>query len=48
VQIIAALKERLPHYMIPSRILPQESMPLNSNGKVDRKALRQILEKRLG
>jgi D-alanine--poly(phosphoribitol) ligase subunit 1 len=48
VQIITALKERLPHYMIPSRILPQESMPLNSNGKVDRKALRQILEKRIG
>ncbi|WP_158592348.1 amino acid adenylation domain-containing protein [Noviherbaspirillum sedimenti] len=43
-QISRALKARLPHYMIPSRIFAIEDMPLNSNGKVDRKALRQRLE----
>ncbi len=42
--LVAALKARLPHYMMPARILPIEKMPLNSNGKVDRKALRQLLE----
>lgn len=47
-QIITALKARLPHYMIPSRIFPLENMPLNPSGKVDRKALRQLLEKRSG
>lgn len=46
-QISRALKARLPHYMIPSRIFPMENMPLNSNGKVDRKALRQLLESRM-
>jgi non-ribosomal peptide synthetase component E (peptide arylation enzyme) len=33
--------------MIPSRTFALKSMPLNSNGKVDRKALRQILEDRI-
>lgn len=46
-QLIRALKARLPPYMIPGRIFPLESMPLNSNGKVDRKALRQMLQDRM-
>lgn len=33
------LAERLPDYMLPSIIVELESLPLNSNGKVDRKAL---------
>lgn len=36
--------ELLPHYMIPKKILPVPSFPLTSNGKVDRKALIEILE----
>jgi D-alanine--poly(phosphoribitol) ligase subunit 1 len=43
-QITMALRARLPHYMIPSRIIPLENMPLNPSGKVDRKALRQLLD----
>ncbi|HWK51267.1 MAG TPA: phosphopantetheine-binding protein, partial [Steroidobacter sp.] len=34
-----ALRERLPEYMVPSHWLLLERLPLNANGKVDRKAL---------
>lgn len=38
------LATRLPSYMTPRRIHIQSSIPLNSNGKFDRKALLQLLE----
>ena len=38
-EIINTLKEMLPFYMLPSKIIFKESMPYNANGKLDRKAL---------
>ncbi len=43
-RIVSVLKERLPPYMIPARVVPLSEMPLNANGKVDRNALRRRLE----
>lgn len=33
------LKQQLPEYMIPSNFLQMKALPLNSNGKIDRKVL---------
>ena len=39
-ELRSRLKNRLPSYMVPKRIAFLESLPLNSNGKVDYPALR--------
>jgi acyl-coenzyme A synthetase/AMP-(fatty) acid ligase len=38
----ALLAAKLPAYMLPSRWRRFERLPLNANGKVDRKALKEI------
>jgi len=35
------LKEKLPRYMMPHRLIHLETMPLTPNGKIDRKLLKQ-------
>ncbi|MBO4457473.1 MAG: AMP-binding protein [Butyrivibrio sp.] len=36
------LEERLPYYMIPKTVKIVECLPLNANGKIDRKALERL------
>lgn len=38
-QLFSALGDRLPPYMLPRRIVILEELPLNPNGKIDRRAL---------
>jgi len=38
------LASRIPAYMMPKRIIVLESLPLNPNGKIDRKALFAMLD----
>ena len=39
-EIAADLKQRLPRYMIPNRMVRLETMPLTTNGKIDRVLLK--------
>lgn len=41
-RIKESLRERLPEYMIPNRFMQLEAIPLNTNGKVNKKALPKI------
>lgn len=40
----SGLRDRLPSYMLPRRITVLDRLPLNANGKLDRRALRTELE----
>jgi acyl-coenzyme A synthetase/AMP-(fatty) acid ligase len=42
------LRKRLPPHMVPSAIYDVAALPLNANGKVDRKALAARLERGQG
>ena len=46
--ILSRLREALPAYMVPSRVEIIDAMPLNANGKIDRKALAARLENQPG
>lgn len=41
--LIEYLRSKMPHYMIPTRILFEPSFPLNKSEKIDRNALKQRL-----
>ncbi len=42
--ILRAMATQLPRYMVPAQLRMLEAFPLNTNGKIDRKALRAILD----
>ena len=46
--LLEKLEERLPHTMMPSRVLPVPTLPLTINGKVDRRALSRVVSEQLG
>ncbi|KAJ3194943.1 hypothetical protein HK101_001504 [Irineochytrium annulatum] len=41
-ELRATVAKRLPHYMIPSKFVGMEEMPMNSNGKIDRALLNSL------
>ena len=43
-RLFSALGEHLPLYMLPRRIVPFDRLPLNANGKIDRRALLAALD----
>ena len=43
-EMIEVLKAKLPHYMIPTQIKFVDAFPLNTNGKTDRKKLKELFE----
>jgi amino acid adenylation domain-containing protein len=43
-QILKLCEERLPKYMVPSRICHWESLPLNANGKLDRQKISELVK----
>ncbi|KAK3314236.1 hypothetical protein B0H66DRAFT_630727 [Apodospora peruviana] len=43
-QIYERLQAQLPSYMVPQRIMVLDRMPLNANGKVDRKGLARMAQ----
>ncbi|MFI0908788.1 amino acid adenylation domain-containing protein, partial [Streptomyces sioyaensis] len=40
--VLAQLTDRLPHHLVPSRVVALERFPLNPNGKVDRTGLAEL------
>ncbi len=46
--ILLACRQVLPEYMIPTRILFLESIPLNENGKIDRRAIALMVSDMIG
>lgn len=41
-EVIEHLRHHLPHYMVPERVRHVAELPVNANGKVDRKRLREL------
>ncbi len=45
-ELAAALKTKLPRYMIPNKIIRLEQMPFTANGKIDRVTLKKLYEEK--
>ncbi|CAH9053429.1 Gramicidin S synthase 1 [Pseudoalteromonas sp. CIP111854] len=44
-ELLTYLAQQLPHYMVPKKVIWIDSMPLNSNGKIDSNTLHLLTEK---
>ena len=42
--LVTVLREKLPRYMIPNKVMKLDTMPLTANGKLDRVALKARFE----
>lgn len=42
-ELMILLKEKLPRYMLPNRIIQLEELPLTANGKIDRVTLKKMM-----
>ncbi len=42
-KLIKDMKQVIPRYMLPNRIVSIETMPLNQSGKIDRVKLKEML-----
>ncbi|WP_419893528.1 amino acid adenylation domain-containing protein [Oceanobacillus kimchii] len=45
IEILNYLKETLPKYMMPTKLIAIDEFPINSNGKIDRSKLKEEYEK---
>lgn len=45
-KVIEGVRSKLPRYMVPISVVGLESIPLSPNGKIDRPALRALVERR--
>ena len=43
-ELVTILREKLPRYMIPNKVIKLDAMPLTANGKLDRVALKNRFE----
>ena len=43
--LAVVLKDKLPRYMLPNRMISLEEMPLTANGKIDRVTLKKMYQK---
>ena len=43
-ELLTALKDKLPRYMLPNRLKRLERLPLTANGKIDRMSLKRETE----
>ena len=43
-ELVTVLREKLPRYMIPNKVIQLETMPLTANGKLDRVTLKKMFE----
>ena len=43
-ELISYLKQQLPEYSVPTKVIFIENYPVNTSGKIDRKELKNILK----